>query len=112
MQEAFVLPTCQGQFGEDYYCYQQDEAPSHAAIIVQNWCAENLADFLKKKEWPSSSSDLNPLDFFFAWSYMLAKLKEQKLGCLKRFKQVIFKICKDMPIMCDVRALSRLTVCL
>jgi hypothetical protein len=62
---------------DEYYCFQQDGAPSHTANVVQAWCKANLCDFLPKDEYPPSSPDLNPSDYF-AWSYMLSELKDYK----------------------------------
>jgi hypothetical protein len=63
--ERILLPEPQKLNGDNYYCFQQDEAPSHTANIVQRWCEDNLTDFIPKDEWHPSSPDLNPLDFSF-----------------------------------------------
>ena len=62
-----VLPTAKKLFGNNYYCFQQDGATSHTANVNQAWCKENLVDFLSKDEWPPSSPDCNPLDYY-VWS--------------------------------------------
>jgi hypothetical protein len=61
--QRILLPEPQKLYGDEYYCFQQDGAPSHTANIVQRWCEDNLTDFIPKDEWPPSSPDLNPLDF-------------------------------------------------
>jgi inhibitor of nuclear factor kappa-B kinase subunit alpha len=86
-----VMPNAKSLFGDDYYCFQQDGAPSHTANITQAWCKTNLTDFLAKDEWPPSSPDCNPLDYF-VWSYMLSKLPDYKFSNLQQFKMVILKI--------------------
>jgi transposase len=95
--EKVLLPNMQSMYGDDYYCYQQDGAPSHTSNAVQTWCSDNLADFLNKNEWPPSSPDLNPLDFF-AWSYMLSQLNSYKFTNIDDFKRVIQKIWEKMPM--------------
>ena len=50
-------------FGEDVWTFQQDSAPSHSSTITQNWCKDNLPNFISKDEWPPNSPDLNPMDF-------------------------------------------------
>lgn len=97
-----LKPNAEKLFQDDYYCFQQDGAPSHTANLTQAWCQENLVDFLAKDKWPPSSPDLNPLDFF-VWSYMLAKLAKYKCSNLKQFKKVIVKVWDEMP-MDTVRA--------
>lgn len=93
--EAAALPGCRELFGDDYYCFQQDGAPSHTANDTQAWCRENFTDFLPKGEWPPSSPDLNPLDYF-VWGHMLEKLKDKKIHGLNHFKQVISQVWDEM----------------
>lgn len=54
-----VLPNATQMYGDEYYCFQQDGAPSHTANVVQAWCRQNLTDFLPKEEWPPNSPDLS-----------------------------------------------------
>ncbi|VDP42292.1 unnamed protein product [Heligmosomoides polygyrus] len=35
----------------------------HTAKVVQDWCDEQLPDSIIHDEWPSSSLDLNPMDY-------------------------------------------------
>lgn len=95
--EKVVAPNLQRMFGDDYYIFQQDGAPSHTANSVQAWCKENLTDFLPKNEWPPSSPDLNCLDFF-VWSYMLSKLNNYKISNLDQLKKYIELIWDEMPM--------------
>lgn len=92
-----VKPSLERMYGKDDYVFQQDGAPSHTANLVQNWCRANLTDFLAKDEWPPSSPDLNPLDYF-VWSYMLSKINEHKVSTLVQFKAVILRIWDEMPM--------------
>jgi inhibitor of nuclear factor kappa-B kinase subunit alpha len=52
------------------WIFQQDSAPAHKAKVTQAWCSANCPDFIKTSEWPPSSPDLNPLDY-----YVWGKLK-------------------------------------
>lgn len=100
--EKVLLPNLQKLYGDDYYVFQQDGAPAHTSNVVQDWCETNLTDFLKKDEWPPSSPDLNPLDFF-VWSYMLSRINEHKITSLIQFKKIILRVWDQMP-MDSVRA--------
>lgn len=91
-----VKPATTTMYGNDYFCFQQDGAPSHTAKIVQAWCTENLPDFISKDEWPPSSPDLNPLDFCI-WGYMLKELKNYSYTTISDFKIVIAKIWDKIP---------------
>lgn len=84
-------------YGEDYYCFQQDSAPSHKAKLTQKWCEENLPDFISAEEWPSSSPDLNPLDFSI-WGYMLGRIGSTAGMNLESFKSRLLKIWDEIPI--------------
>ncbi|KAI8430379.1 hypothetical protein MSG28_000669 [Choristoneura fumiferana] len=41
----------------------QDSAPVHKAKTTQAWFGRQKIDFIRHEDWPSSSPDLNPLDF-------------------------------------------------
>ncbi|CAK1585304.1 unnamed protein product [Parnassius mnemosyne] len=43
--------------------FQQDSAPAHRARSTQNWLTARGIDFIGREDWPSSSPDLNPLDY-------------------------------------------------
>lgn len=75
--EQTLSPILIKMYGDDYYVFTQDGAPAHTAKVVQQWCEENLTDFLNKNEWPPGSPDCNPLDCF-VWEYMLMMLKSTK----------------------------------
>lgn len=78
------------------YCFQQDSAPSHQSKATQEWCRQKLPHFISSKEWPASSPDLNPLDYY-AWGYMLSKIGSTKGHTLETFKQLLTDIWEEMP---------------
>ncbi|KIH64652.1 hypothetical protein ANCDUO_05032 [Ancylostoma duodenale] len=53
------------------------EAPAHRAKSTQDWCLAHLPDFIRVCEWPSSSSDLNVLDFSI-WAVLEQKASQKK----------------------------------
>ena len=59
------------------YCFQQDGASAHTANAVQIACAALFPSFIAKKDWPSTSPDLNVLDYFI-WGYVQKKVNEMK----------------------------------
>jgi hypothetical protein len=89
--ERILLPGAQKIYGDEYYCFQQDGAPSPTANIVQRWCEDYLTDFIPKDEWPPGSTDLNPLNISF-WDYMLGQQENYKYATLPEFKKVIQRI--------------------
>ncbi|QQP51070.1 Uncharacterized protein FKW44_012286, partial [Caligus rogercresseyi] len=58
-----VLPWLKANYPEGNYVWTQDGAPSHTSDLCQKFCTTNMAHFWPKDMWPSSSPDLNPLDF-------------------------------------------------
>lgn len=91
-----LIPYARPMYGDKYYCFQQDSAPSHKAKSVQKWLEQNVPDFLSVEEWPAASPDLNPLDYTI-WSYMLTKLGSVKHMNLERFKQRIQQVWDEIP---------------
>jgi inhibitor of nuclear factor kappa-B kinase subunit alpha len=91
-----LLPIVKKHYKNAAYCFQQDSAPSHQAKATQAWCEDNFPDFISSKDWPASSPDLNPLDFY-AWGYMLGKLGSTKGLTVNTFKQRLEKIWDEMP---------------
>jgi transposase len=90
-----LLPHATSLYGDDYYCFQQDSAPSHKSKRTQEWCERNLPDFIPAVEWPSASPDLNPLDFCI-WGYMMSRLGSTKGLGIEKFKQRLVLIWDEM----------------
>ena len=42
--------------------YVQDGAPAHTSKLAQEWCSDNLPNFIRKEEWPGNSADLNLIE--------------------------------------------------
>lgn len=95
--QSHLVPEAQILFPDLDYCFQQDGAPSHTANVVQQWCKDNLKDFITKDEWPPSSPDLNPLDYCI-WGEMLSRLQCKNICNLDQFKQAISQVWTDIPI--------------
>ena len=63
-------------FKNQNWIFQQDSAPAHASNATQSWLRGQNIEFLSKTEWPPSSPDLNPLDYF-VWANL------EKRACAK-----------------------------
>ena len=62
------------------WIFIQDGAPSHRSNLVQSFLTEKLKNrFVKATEWPPSSPDCNPLDYFF-WDKIKLKVYEGLLN--------------------------------
>ncbi|MCA9813148.1 MAG: transposase [Nitrosarchaeum sp.] len=83
--EKVVRPQSQLIFNQDIWTFQQDSAPSHKAKTTQNWCQKNLPDFISTQDWPPSSPDLNPLDYFI-WGVLEANVNASRHKSLESLK--------------------------
>lgn len=84
--ERVVKPAGQRIFGNRQWSFQQDSAPAHSAKNTQAFCAANFPDFIKSSDWPSSSPDLNVMDYAI-WGILEARVnatKHRTLDALKR----------------------------
>ena len=84
-----TLPLwAQEHFGDEEWTFQQDSAPSHKALDVQEWCKANPPGFITFQEWPLYSLDLNPLNPLTPiWSILESKAcakPHNSLGALQR----------------------------
>ena len=48
------------------FTFQQDGAPAHSSKHAQDWCLQNLPNFINKDDWPGNSADLNPMESLFS----------------------------------------------
>ena len=67
--KSVVIPWCNQVAGGRPWMWQQDSAPTHKSKETQAWLQKECNDFVPFSHWPSSSPDLNPLDYF-VWSYV------------------------------------------
>ena len=67
--KSVVIPWCNQVAGGRPWVWQQDSAPVHKSKETQAWLQKECYDFEPFSHWPSSSPDLNPLDYFI-WSYV------------------------------------------
>ena len=78
----------------------QDGAPPHRSQLVQDFLKTKLKRrFIRAEEWPPSSPDVNPLDYFY-WDFDKTKVYKGRSG--KPFaseselkKQYVWNICTN-----------------
>ena len=64
----------------DGWMFVQDSALSHRSNLVQDFLEKSLKHcFVKCVEWPRSSPDVNPLDYFF-WDLVKTKVYQGRAG--------------------------------
>jgi hypothetical protein len=88
-----VLPVARKfgntHFGNDWW-FQQDGARAHTAAASQNWCKDNLPNFVEKDRWPANSPDLNPLDYS-VWNEIVQGMNWDNVECKESLKREILR---------------------
>lgn len=95
-----VLPVAR-RFGNKqlgtHWWFQQDGARAHTAARSQNWCKENLPNFIEKDRWPANSPDLNPLDYSI-WNEIVQGMNWDRVECKESLKaQIMLSVKKIRP---------------
>ncbi|QQP57708.1 Putative transposable element [Caligus rogercresseyi] len=72
-------------FPMNNYVFTQDGAPAHTFKKAQEFCKGNMASF-----WPSSSPDVNPLDFA-VWGFLEGKTNKTSHTSVEALKATITK---------------------
>lgn len=84
-------------FRNQQWSFQQDSAPAHKAKSTQDWLRRNVPDFIAADDWPSSSPDLNPLDYKL-WSVLEGMACKKRHPNIDSLKRSLVKAVADFPI--------------
>jgi transposase len=95
--EKVVKPLNITMFNIHVWSFQQDSAPGHKARSTQSWLEANVLDFIRAEDWPSSSPDLNPLDYDL-WSILESTACSKRHDNLESLKQTIRLAVKNFPM--------------
>ena len=110
-----VLPWSQKHFKQVPWVFQQDSAPKHRAITVQEWCSKNFPDFITWKEWPPSSPDLNPMDFSI-WNILQERACKKPHKSLRTLKSALIKEWSNLELdilqNCCLEFMKRVKLCI
>ncbi len=90
---------------EDEWCFQQESQPTH------KWLREDTIDYIKVDEWPSTSPDLNPLDYklWLMLEECACKWRYQNFDSLKA---VIVKTVREIPLAMIRESINNSPKCL
>ncbi|CAK1596055.1 unnamed protein product [Parnassius mnemosyne] len=84
-------------FNNRHWVFQQDSAPAHRAKSTQDWLAAREIDFIRHEDWPSSSPDLNPLDYKI-WQHLEEKACSKPHPNLESLKTSLIKTAADIDV--------------
>ena len=75
-----LFPAIEKLVKRNDWIFVQDSAPSHRSNLVQDFLEKSLKrHFVKCVEWPPSSPNVNPLDYFF-WDLVKTKVYQDRTG--------------------------------
>ena len=90
------LEEMKKHFKDAGFTFQQDGAPSHTSNKTQQWCKTNFPNFSPKNIWPSSSPDLNPMDFSI-WSILEKNSCAMPHSTLESLKKTLVREWEKIP---------------
>ena len=85
-----LLPWMEQKFGLDNVVLIQDSAPCHGSKATQAFLGEKVPFFVRAKIWPSSSPDLNLLDYFL-WGVLQARTNASPHSSVNSLKTCIVR---------------------
>ena len=97
MLEPIVRDLNTTLFRNKHWTFQQDSAPAHKAGSTQVWLEGHVSDFIYMAEWPSSSPDLNPLDYKL-WSVLEGIVCKKRHPTIDSLKYSLVSAVVDFPI--------------
>ena len=75
-----LFPAIDALVQRDDWIFAQDGAPSHRSNLVQGFLKDTLKRrYIAADEWPPSSPDTNPLDYYF-WDSVKRSVYEDRAG--------------------------------
>ena len=75
-----LSPAVQRLYKQKNWIFLQDNAPQYRSNFVQDFLTKTFnSRFNKTHEWPLSSPDCNPLDYYF-WNKVKEKVYENRLN--------------------------------
>ncbi len=88
--ECIVKAYGQQLFKNRKWTFQQDSAPSNKEKTNQQWCRDNLPEFISTDDWPPSSPDLNPLNYSI-WGFLESRVNAKRHSSVESLKITLKK---------------------
>ena len=73
-----LLPAIKELSANDFFIFQQDNAPAHRARETVELLKRETPDFISPLQWPPNSPDLNPVDYKI-WSVMQERVYKTRI---------------------------------
>lgn len=78
------------------FIFHQDSAPSHTSKTAQEYLKNMGINYIFPHRWTPNSPDNAPMDFF-AWGYLLEKIKKVKVNSIFGIKRALNRAWKEIP---------------
>lgn len=95
--QSTVDPNVYTLYPDGDFIFQQDSAPAHMAKVTQQWLDLHFPGFIATAEWPPSSPDCNPLDYF-VWGYLEEKVNSKIHRSIESLERCLEREWKKMDI--------------
>ena len=80
----------------EHATFVQDGATPHTALVTQEWCTDNLPNFISKDEWPGNSPDLNCIENL--WSILDSEAyKDQRPTSMTQLRRRLQHAWREIP---------------
>ena len=109
--KSVVIPWCNQVAGGRPWVWQQDSAPAHKSKETQAWLQKECYDFVPFSQWPLSSPDLNPLDYF-VWSYVENITNMTSYNTKASLIAAIRRVFAELPPALVEKACSQFLICI
>ncbi|GJQ74560.1 hypothetical protein Trydic_g21421 [Trypoxylus dichotomus] len=88
-------------FQNPHWSFQRSSVPDPTAKSIQEWLEENVPEIISVNHWPSSSSDLNPLDYELhcfrgEWPALKGRIKISKRDKREPIRNANSKLSKNV----------------
>jgi hypothetical protein len=95
--QGVVKPLNTTVFSCQKWVFQQDSAPVHKVVTAEEWLQRNVLAFISTKDWPSGSTDLNPLDYKL-WALLEDMVCRKHHNNLDSLKRSLMKEAANIPL--------------
>ena len=109
--KSVVILWCNQVASGRPWVWQQDSAPAHKSKETLAWLQKECYDFVPFSHCPSSSLDLNPLDYFI-WSYVENITNITSHNTKASLITAIRRVIAELPLALLEKACSQFPICI
>jgi transposase len=104
-----VALKCGDKMVGEKWTFQQDGASPHRDHHTQQWCAENMHEFVPYDRWPPNSPDLNPLDYSI-WNELVQTMNWERVRTKATLIRELKLAVKKIPVETVLHSIEKFPV--